>query len=219
MKKNRGILLFIIAFSIIFLSSCIAGLDDYYDANMDESFSQDAECIMQDGSNKKISIKTFYDEVDNPIYDTYHSIAFYPLKDVEHYHFDYAEFEIFLTGDRSYDEVIIKVTIEDLVIEYETVYEEVVNEDGTVDIIEKQVEKSRHTEIKDLTNGGEKFKANGTSGQTISLALDYDILDYSSSTCFKFSLFETDGITPFQGEWAMDELYIVVYNENVDEIE
>lgn len=212
MKLKKILLLFLLVLLPLSLAACDDEIDKYEEVDFDEAFNDKVICNMQDGNSKNLKLKTFYDETFNPIYDTYLSFEFYPKKNYKHHHFDTAICTVFFEENRAFDNFVIIATIEDLVIEYETVIEEITKEDGTIEKVEKQVEKSRHTEVIQL-NEIEVLRGNGDKGEDLTINLDYDIKDYSSSTCFKFTIYEADGVTPYSGVWALDEFYIAVYND------
>lgn len=212
MKKT---LCFII---LIFASFLLASCDDKWaeengivEADMEMAFENNVEAILNDSNSSTIQLdlKSFYDKEENPIYDKYKELKFYPKKDVKQFYFGSMIFTFYMAGEAAYQTVILKISIEDLVIEYETIEVEITLEDGSKTTELQSVEKSRHYETIYLNGDGEKVESNGTKGLDLGIDLDYEIVEYSSSTAFKFEVFQEDGITPVESEWALDFIDII----------
>lgn len=210
-KRIYFLCIFVLLF---FLSSCVdsSGEHELDELETTNTFSEEVKCKLLDGSTKSLSLNKLCDEEDNPNYDNYNYISFHPLKEIANYHFDNVYFDIYTSNEYTNKEFVLKITITDLIIEYETITEEIVNEDGSISTITKEVEKSRHEEVIVVNNDGGKYISEGTEGIGLYEDLDYDINRYSSSTAFKFELYEEDGTTKFSGEWAIDRLIFTVYD-------
>ena len=189
----------------------------YKDLTIQDYFNPYAKAELNDknGTLKNLDLSQFCDEERNPIFDAYKSISFYPRKDIKHYYFGSMAFTIYVEGENSYQNIVIKVSIEDLFIEYEIRDVEVTLEDGSVVIEQQKVETGRQFERIYLNGEGEQLQANGVDGLDLGIDLDYEIKQYSSSTAFKIEVFQEDGITYLESNWAIDELSLICVDTSV----
>lgn len=203
------ILINLLLLLLLGLSSC--GPMSYTpDVNLEDSVLTDvlldATKGITAGIDRNIPIKKLSDDEENPIMDYFEAIEFYPLRSVSEDKFEYFFFNLYCEVEC---DVYIHVSIEDEVIEYDWIEERIEDpETGEITIVKNKIEVNRYKEVLDLSDGGESAHLNSNEGKAYIYSMNYVIKSYSSSTCFKLFLTDSEGnLLPYK--WGIDELQIL----------
>lgn len=212
MKKIKKIIHLSLFFSmLIIVCSCYtAGINDGFElVDVSQKFG-DVEYELVNGTKGKIRIEDFVDDLENIQQANYKSLSFYPKKEISHDFFVAMSWTIY--SDEYKGSAMFKITIEDEIISYE---EEIKTEiiDGE-EITKTELIEVKKTEIINITDAaGEAININ-EKGQDYGASLEYKIKSYSSSTCFKFELLNTEGTDNVEYNWAVDFVQILVNQDS-----
>lgn len=207
MKKIIG---FTLTFLLLLVTSC-----SYPDVTYEPEWKEEnVEKVIKDNIKGKcgentynIKLNELIDDKENPYYNIWEKISLYPLKEYKTHRFENIAFRIY---SEVQEQVLIKILIEDEVIEYDIQVEEVYDEEtGEITFVETKTEIGRYTETIDLTDGGVQKQLNSTTGVWVSYFVDYVIKDYSASTAFTIVVTDVIG-NPLTFEWGIDDLDLMV---------
>ena len=211
---KRFLIISLMIVNLIFVTSCGEfNYDEDSKYEMVEVLDVFNKAVAYDGGKTSLSLNKLVDEEANATLGYWEYISFFPKKDVKHEYYESLFFKVY-TVDSYYDEILLKVSIVDEFITYEEkTVEKTDPATGETIFVTEMVEVDRKEQVIYLgSENGMIENLDGSEGTLFCVSLDYQIIDYSSSTAFKVEVLNTNG-EPFELEWGIDSLNCLVVKE------